>query len=104
MKFGLKNQDLDRICKIFNQFPEIDAVILYGSRSLGSFKTGSDVDLALIGDIDHSTLSRVRFLLNEEIPLPYFFDVVLYAEIKSQELKNHIDHHGTTLYQKKNHF
>ena len=101
MKFGLENQDLERICKIFNQFPDINSVILFGSRSMGNFKKGSDVDLALVGNINPSTLNRVKFLLNEEIPLPYFFDVVIYTEIESKELKNHIDHHGTTLYQKK---
>lgn len=101
MKFGLKNQDLERICKIFNQFPEIDSVIVFGSRSMGNFKKGSDIDLTLIGNIDSSTLNRVKFLLNEEIPLPYFFDVVIYKEIESKELKDHIDRHGTTIYQKK---
>lgn len=101
MKFGLKNKDLERICKIFNPFPEIDSVIVFGSRSMGNFKKGSDIDLALIGNIDSSTLNRVKFLLNEEIPLPYFFDVVIYKEIESKELKDHIDRHGMTIYQKK---
>lgn len=101
MKFGLENRDLEQICKMFNQFPEIDSVIVFGSRSMGNFKKGSDIDLALIGNIDSSTLNRVKFLLNEEIPLPYFFDVVIYKEIESKELKDHIDRHGMTIYQKK---
>ena len=101
MKFGLNNQDLERICKIFSQFPDIDSVIMFGSRSMGNFKKGSDIDLALVGNINPSTLNRVKFLLNEETPLPYFFDVVIYQEIKNKELKDHMDRYGTIMYQKK---
>ena len=69
MKFGLENKDLEWMCKIFSQFPDIDSVIVFGSRSMGNFKKGSDVDLVLIGNINPSIVNRVKFLLNEEIPL-----------------------------------
>ena len=101
MKFGLENKDLEWMCKIFSQFPDIDSVIVFGSRSMGNFKKGSDVDLVLIGNINPSIVNRVKFLLNEEIPLPYFFDVVVYQEIESKELKSHIAQYGKTFYKKK---
>lgn len=96
MKLG----DLKKIAQVFKQFSNIDSVLIFGSRAMGNDKKGSDVDLVLMGDIDLSTLNKVKFLLNEETPLPYFFDVVIYNEIENQELKNHIDRYGKIIYTK----
>ena len=101
MKFGFKNEDLKKMQTIFEQFPDIRSVIIFGSRAMGNYKKGSDIDLVLFGNIESSILNKVKFLLNEETPLPYFFDVVLYNEIKNKELKHHIDHYGKTIYEKK---
>lgn len=100
MKLGLDKKELQKICKVFDQFKKIDSVIIFGSRSMGNFKKGSDIDLALMGDIDSSTLNQIKLLLNEETPLPYFFDIVVYNEIESKDLKDHIDHYGKIIYKK----
>jgi hypothetical protein len=39
-------------------------------------------------------------LLNEEYPLPYFFDILHYEEINNENLKKHIDTYGKELYKK----
>lgn len=58
-----------------------------------------DVDLAIIGEhIDRKVLRRMTDDLNEEYPLTYFFDVLNYHDILSEELKKHIDRVGKSIY------
>lgn len=100
MKWGLRESDLKLIKEIFSKFPEIQSAILFGSRAMGNFKKGSDVDIALKGNIDTTTVSRCRSILNEEIPAPYFFDVIDYASIKNKDLVEHIQEYGTVIFEK----
>ena len=32
---------------VFSRYPEIETVFVYGSRTKGNFRPGSDIDLAL---------------------------------------------------------
>ena len=36
--------------------------------------------------------------LNEVYPLPYFFDIIVYEQIKNENLKKHIDTAGKEIY------
>ena len=96
---GLTKRDMKYILEAVKKHPEIEEVILYGSRAMGNHKKGSDVDLALVGkEVTHKVLRKVHEDLNEELPLPYFFDVLIYHEITNQELKKHIDNLGKSIY------
>lgn len=96
--YGLTESDLAQIAEVFRQFEEVDAVVLFGSRAKGNYKLGSDVDLAVKGDrITHRTIAQFADLLNEELPLPYFFDVVHYNTL-DQPLIDHIDRVGVVIY------
>ncbi|PIR26875.1 MAG: DNA polymerase III subunit beta [Deltaproteobacteria bacterium CG_4_10_14_0_2_um_filter_43_8] len=85
---------------VFVQFSDLEKVILFGSRAMGNFKPGSDVDLVLLGELDHSTLLEVKHQLEEEIPLPYFFDVLLESEISNESLKQHVKECGQVIYRR----
>jgi predicted nucleotidyltransferase len=99
MKYGLIERDFIYINEAIREFPEIAEVILFGSRAKGNYKTGSDVDLAIKGDrITYEITARFADCLNEEKPLPYFFDVVNYETIAEPKLKEHIDRVGITIY------
>lgn len=100
MFFGLTEKDMGQVRKVFRQFPEIDSVIIFGSRALGIFKKGSDVDLALKGVVGEDTLRNVHQKLNDELPLPYFFDVIIYEDVENLDLKKHVDDFGKIFYQK----
>jgi len=98
MKFGLRNSDLAHILKVISQFPEIEHVVIFGSRAKGTQLNGSDIDLAIKGEmISDDTVVHLSLLLNEELPLPYFFDVVHYEGIENKDLKEHIDRVGKCL-------
>lgn len=98
--FGLNSNEIDLICSVFKKYQDIDEVILYGSRAMGNFKPGSDVDFALKGALHEETVSNVYAQLNERTPLPYKFDVLSYSELTNLSLKEHIDVHGQSFYKK----
>lgn len=99
--FGLLDHDLNYILKALRSLEEIDSAKIFGSRAMGNYKKGSDVDIAIIGkSISSTTISKLDELLNEEYPLPYFFDILHYEEINNEKLIEHIDAVGKELYRK----
>jgi uncharacterized protein len=97
--YGLTESDRAQIVEAFRQFEEIAMVVLFGSRAKGNYKPGSDVDLAVKGDrITQRTIAQLADMLNEELPLPYYFDVVHYNSLESQPLADHIDRVGVVIY------
>lgn len=97
--YGLLNRDLNYIVSALNKFPEIDRAIIFGSRAIGNYKKGSDIDLALIGSqITDDILTRLYDYLNEEYPIPYFFDLLHYESISNEKLKKHINDYGKVIY------
>jgi len=99
--YGLLERDLKYILEAVGKYPEIEEVIIFGSRAMGNYKKGSDVDLAIVGEnVDRKTVRRLNDDLNEEYPLPYFFDVIKYKDISNQELIKHINCIGKIIYKK----
>lgn len=95
MAEGLTDQEKRIIKTKLQPFNKIDKAILFGSRALGNNKKASDVDIALFGDkVNNTTICKVSDILNEETPLPYFFDVLDFSSIRNESLKEHILQHG----------
>jgi predicted nucleotidyltransferase len=96
---GLTARDRKHLQSAMQKFPEIEKAIIFGSRAMGNSKKGSDVDLAIVGkNITSATALRLRTLLNDELPLPYFLDIVRYETITNENLKRHIDEYGVVLF------
>lgn len=95
---GLKKSDLKNIVKVLEKFDTIREAVLFGSRAKGNYHHGSDVDIALKGDIDFRTLTRVSYLLNQESLMPYKFDIINYSRTQHKDLKEHIDRVGISIY------
>lgn len=99
MTYGFKTGDLNYIIKALKKFKEIEKATIFGSRAKGNYKHGSDVDIAIYGEeISWDTVSSLHWILEEEVPLPYFFDIVDYTHLDHQELKEHIDRVGKVIY------
>ncbi|WP_192982390.1 nucleotidyltransferase domain-containing protein [Marinilactibacillus psychrotolerans] len=76
----------------------IDEKLVFGSRAMGNEKTGSDIDLALVGeDIQYEDVLNISSLLNEEAPIPYYVDVVQYDSLSNKDLKDQIINEGQAL-------
>jgi len=98
MKFGLSEHTIEAINAIFELFPEVEKVIIYGSRAKGNFKNGSDIDLCLIGDsINLKLLNRIELAL-DELLLPYTFNFSIYQQISNPEFTEHIKRIGQIFY------
>ena len=96
---GLTDRDIALITHAVQRFPGIRQLVLFGSRAKGSHKPGSDVDLAIKGSgLGYDDPIRLAVILNEELSLPYFFDVVHYESIAEQPLLDHIDRVGIVLF------
>lgn len=99
MKYGLIESDIQAIKDVFCSVPEIEEVIIFGSRTMGNYKNGSDIDLALKGKkLSFDLLTKVNYHLNEALPLPFEFNVVLYNRIEKKEFLEHIQQHGKVFY------
>lgn len=100
MKFGLKENIIQKIQQVFASFPQIEEVILYGSRAKGNYKPGSDIDLTLKGhNLNLSIMSKISIQL-DDLLLPFTFDLSVFNHIKNKDLLDHIGRVGITFYKK----
>jgi len=85
------------IVDVFRAHPEIAEARLFGSRAKGTHSPGSDVDLALWGNLSALKAEAIAAQL-DELPLPYRFDVVVFERVKLRPLREHIERVGVRLY------
>jgi predicted nucleotidyltransferase len=98
--FGLTGEDIHLIVQAIAKHSDVEEAVVFGSRAMGNYKPGSDVDIALKGALQSDTCSDVFAELNEHLPLLYKFDVVEYSQIQESALRKHIDHYGKVLYKR----
>ena len=97
--FGLADRDMLMIKHIFQKYPVVRDVRIFGSRSKRTEYAGSDIDLAIMNSgIEFNDLLRLRSDFDDS-GLAYAVDVVYYPALKHQELKEHIDRAGVIFYQ-----
>ena len=99
--FGLPDKTLAAIRQILADFPAVEKAILYGSRAMGNYRPGSDIDLTLFGDqLDLRILGEIAARL-EESPIPYQVDLSLWSRLDHAGLREHIERVGVVFYQRK---
>lgn len=102
--FGIEKKSLALIKEVLREVEEIDDVLVFGSRAMGQERRGSDIDLALIGkNLSSKQVTRISSILNQELPIPYFVDVLHYNTLENEQLKAHIDKEGKPLFHPVNH-
>lgn len=98
MKFGLTENTYSEIFQVFQKYPGVEKVFIYGSRAMGNYRPGSDVDLAVSGaTLSHRDILTIAADL-DELGTLYRFDVLLYDKLNDPELKEHIDRVGQQFY------
>jgi predicted nucleotidyltransferase len=98
--YGLDQEDIDNLKEVFSKFDAVEKVILYGSRAMGTYRTGSDIDITLIGkNLSLQTIFGIEDEI-EELYLPYSFDISIYDRIKNEDLIDHIRRVGKVFYSK----
>ena len=97
--FGLSEHDMDVLKSVLSSYSQVDEAIIFGSRSKGNFRNGSDVDIALKGlELNLDIVSKISYTLNEETTMPYKFDILNYNSISNNELIDHINRVGISIY------
>ena len=98
MRYGLPDEHIKIILDYIARYSEIEEAVLFGSRALGTYKPGSDVDIALKGNkVDSFLAAHLKSEIEEETTLPYFFDFVAYSKLNHKDLIKHIDKYGVVL-------
>jgi len=99
-KTGLKSETISELKNVFASHPEIEKVIIYGSRAKGNFKKGSDIDLVLVAP--QFTLTDLNKIENhlDDLLLPWKIDLALFHQIENPDLLEHINRVGIVFYEK----
>ncbi|MGB9975638.1 nucleotidyltransferase domain-containing protein [Thermovenabulum sp.] len=92
---------LKELSKIFNNYPGVQKVLLFGSRARGDFKKTSDVDLAVFSE--NISDREFNLLVDEinEMDTALSFDVVHFEKLKKDSLKENIIKDGVLIYERK---
>lgn len=100
LPFGLKKSTIERINSVFFRHPQIDQVIIYGSRAKGNYRNGSDIDLSIKGEaVTLSELMKIETEL-DDLLLPYKIDLSLLHRINDADVIDHIKRMGVFFYDK----
>ena len=98
MKFGLSDTDIKELQDVFRRHANIEKVLIFGSRSKGNYRAGSDIDLAVIGkDIDYNLLLSILCEI-DDLELLYTVDLLDYQKKKGTPIGDHIDRVGQVFY------
>ncbi len=98
--YGLNDELLTKITAILANNNRLEAALLFGSRAKGTFRPGSDIDIALKGRaLTVKDIIQIGIEL-DELETPYQFDLVIYHRITETALRDHIDRVSQVLYQR----
>lgn len=95
---GLSEATQLQLIEILQRHPLIEKVVIYGSRAMGNFKPGSDIDLTIIGEeLGLKDLLKIQSDL-DDLLLPYKIDLSLFHQLDNVGLKDHIQRVGKVFY------
>jgi len=98
LKFGIEQNTIDAINNCLESNTRITEAIIYGSRAIGNFKAGSDIDLTLKGkDLDLTDINKIENQI-DDLLLPYKFDISIMKQINNNDLLDHINRIGIIFY------
>jgi predicted nucleotidyltransferase len=99
MNFGLPESTIIKINAVFARYPEIEKVLIYGSRAKGNYREGSDIDITLKGKNLTEALRSQIFSEIDNLNTPYLFDISVFETLQSEELISHINRVGKVFYE-----
>ncbi len=95
--FGLTEVQVFGIRSICRRNSAVDRVLVFGSRSMGHYREGSDLDVCLMDkDMPFSDLLQLQLQI-DDLNLPIHCDVIRFSSIRNNELREHIQRVGVEL-------
>lgn len=96
--FGLAERHYADFVRVFQRYPQIEEVLIFGSRAKGTDKPWSDFDLAVVAP----TLTDRAFsnLWNaiDDLPLVFKLDLVHWDRLPEDRFKEKIRREGKRFY------
>jgi len=98
--FGLSETVINKIRDVFKKHPNIEEVIIIGSRAKGDYSQSADVELAIKGT--HVSFNQLMAINDqiEELELLYKVDVVIYRERKGTTVTECFKKEGKEFYKR----
>lgn len=94
---GLPAHAAARMRTVFAMHPNIETVVLFGSRAKGNHMPASDIDLALLGRVGFGEMAKTNEEL-DDLLLPWEIDLLQLDSISNQDLRKHIAGVGQIFY------
>ncbi|MDD5028714.1 MAG: DEAD/DEAH box helicase family protein [Rhodoferax sp.] len=101
--FGVAANTVTKLLSVFETFPGLDAVWVFGSRATGAARPSSDIDLAV--DAPEMTLDQFRALRRqiENLELIYRTDVVWWQSVQDPLFQSEIRRDRKLFWQPRRH-
>ncbi|NCY14955.1 MAG: nucleotidyltransferase domain-containing protein [Synechococcaceae bacterium WB8_1A_041] len=96
---GIPEPHQEKLRLVFSSQPNLEAVWLFGSRAMGSYKPGSDIDLCLEGEnLNHNNRLLILSAV-DDLLLPWQIDLVIMHQL-DHNLLSHINRVGHCIWRK----
>lgn len=99
MSWGLSEREIALLRATLAAHPKVQRAVLYGSRAMGNYRTGSDIDLTLEGDLHLQDINRLLLDI-DDLLLPYQVDLSAFQDIDNPGLVDHIRRVGVEFWRR----
>lgn len=97
--FGLSQKNIDRLASVFVKYPSVQYVDIFGSRAKGTYRSGSDIDLAVyLGDNQGKYQFSNLSLDIDALPIAFKIDLVDMNRLKNEKLEASIKRDAVRFY------
>ena len=96
--FGLSARIVDDLRTAFGHYPEIESVLLFGSRAIGSHRFNSDLDLAVCAPSMTDSRFAALWVEVDELPIIFKIDMLHLERTGNPQLRTRILEEGVRFY------
>lgn len=98
---GLSPEIIEALRNTSARYPEVDELVIFGSRARDEARPGSDIDLAILGPkLDEGRFAELWNDL-EELPIAFKMDIIHFDRLMDDNLKKQIQRDGKVIYRRK---
>lgn len=85
------------VCSLLSTDTRVQSILLFGSRAIGTWREGSDIDIAVSGgELDRTDVWNWKSWLDDDV-FPWSLDIVVVDDRTDQHLREHIERVGRPL-------
>ena len=100
MNTGLSPQIMNTITNILAAQPKVNEAVVFGSRAIGNYEPGSDLDIAVKGPaLSHQDILQLLAKI-DDMELLINIDLVHFDRISDPDVISHIERKGKLLFKR----